>query len=138
MVRLAQTVHLSCIEANTFSKLTETSLHLTHVTYEFHRVRPKMTSEPIACSAQTVHLSCVETNTISKRTETSLPLGTDKIISMPMVHSAQTVHISCAKINTISKRNKISFHLTHVALEFQRVHPKRLPSLFHVWCKPCT
>ena len=66
MVRLAQTVHLSCFEANTFSKLTETSLHLTHVTYEFHRVRPKMTSEPIACSSQTVHLSCVEINTISK------------------------------------------------------------------------
>ena len=74
MVRLAQTVHLSCVETNTFSKLTKTCLHLTHVTYEFHRVRPKMTSEPIACSAQTVHLSCIETNTISKRTETSLPL----------------------------------------------------------------
>ena len=74
MVRLAQTVHLSCIETNIFSELTETSLHLTHVTYEFDRLRPKMTSEPNACSAQTVHLSCVETNTISKRTETSLPL----------------------------------------------------------------
>ena len=146
MVRLAQTVHLSCVETNTFSKLTETSLHLTHVTYEFHRVRPKMTSEPIACSAQTVRLFCFETNTISKRTETSLPLthvprvpsGTAKTISMPMVHSAQTVHIFCAKINTISKRNKISFHLTNVALEFHWVHPKRLLCLFHVRCKPCT
>ena len=124
MVRLAEIVHLSCIETNTFSKLTKTSLHLTHVTYEFHLVRPKMTSEPNACSAQTVHLSCVETNTISKRTETSLPLGTDKIISMPMVHSAQTMHVSCARINTISKHNKISFHPTDVTLEFHRVHPK--------------
>ena len=44
-----------------------------------------------------------------------------KMISMPMVHSAQTMHLSYAKINTISKRNKISFHLTHVALEFHRV-----------------
>ena len=124
MVRLAQTVHLSCFETNTFSKLTETSLHLTHVTYEFHRVCPKMTSEPIACSAQTMHLPCVETNTISKRTETSLPLGTDKMISMPMVHSAQTMHVSFARINTISKHNKISFHSTDVTLEFHRVHPK--------------
>ena len=41
MVRLAQIVHLSCVEPNTFSKLTETSLHLTHITYEFHQVRPK-------------------------------------------------------------------------------------------------
>ena len=41
MVHLAQIVHLSCVEPNTFSKLTKTSLHLTHITYEFHRVRPK-------------------------------------------------------------------------------------------------
>jgi hypothetical protein len=36
-----QTVHLSCAEINTISKQTETSLHLTHVTLEYHRVCPK-------------------------------------------------------------------------------------------------
>ena len=41
MVHLAQTVHISCIDANTVSKRTETRFHMTHVTYEFHRVRPK-------------------------------------------------------------------------------------------------
>jgi len=70
-------------------------------------------------------------------TSPGVPSGTAKMISMPMVHSAQTMHLSCADINTISKRNKISFHLTHVVLEFHRVHQKRLPCLFHVWCKPC-
>jgi hypothetical protein len=29
MVRLAQTVHISCTDANTFSKWTETRLHMT-------------------------------------------------------------------------------------------------------------
>jgi hypothetical protein len=32
MVRLAQTVYLSCIEINTISKWTEMSFHLTQVT----------------------------------------------------------------------------------------------------------
>jgi hypothetical protein len=31
MVRLAQTVHLSCVEINTVSKWTEMSFHLAHV-----------------------------------------------------------------------------------------------------------
>jgi hypothetical protein len=41
MVRLAQTVHLSCTGNNTVSKRTETRFHMTHVTKEFHWVRPK-------------------------------------------------------------------------------------------------
>jgi hypothetical protein len=32
MVCLAQTMHLSCVEINTVSKLTEASYHFTHVT----------------------------------------------------------------------------------------------------------
>jgi hypothetical protein len=40
-VCLAQTVHLSCTDTNTISKLTKTRFHMTHVTLEFHRVRPK-------------------------------------------------------------------------------------------------
>jgi hypothetical protein len=40
MVRLAQTVHLSCTDINTVSKQTETRFQLTHVTEEFHRVHP--------------------------------------------------------------------------------------------------
>jgi hypothetical protein len=40
MVRLMQTEHLSCTDANTISKQIETKFHMTHVTYEFHRVPP--------------------------------------------------------------------------------------------------
>jgi hypothetical protein len=41
MVRLAQTVHLSCTKTNTISKRTERRFYMTHVSLEFHRVRPK-------------------------------------------------------------------------------------------------
>jgi hypothetical protein len=41
MVCLVQTVDLSCIETNTSSKWTKTIVYMTHVTKEFHRVRPK-------------------------------------------------------------------------------------------------
>jgi hypothetical protein len=41
MVRLAQTMQLSCTDTNTVSKWTETRFHMTHVTKEFNRVRPK-------------------------------------------------------------------------------------------------
>ena len=41
MVRLAQTMHLSCTDTNTVSKEKEVRSHMTHVTYEFHQVRPK-------------------------------------------------------------------------------------------------
>jgi hypothetical protein len=41
MVRLAQTVHLSCTKSNTISKRTERRFYMTHVTQEFHRVCPK-------------------------------------------------------------------------------------------------
>jgi hypothetical protein len=32
MVRLAQTVHLACTNANTVSKRTEMRFHMTHIT----------------------------------------------------------------------------------------------------------
>jgi hypothetical protein len=36
-----QTVHLSCFKVSTISKQTKMSIHLSLVTYEYHRVRPK-------------------------------------------------------------------------------------------------
>jgi hypothetical protein len=41
MLCLAQIVHLSWTDNNTISKWTKTWFHMTHVTSEFHRVRPK-------------------------------------------------------------------------------------------------
>jgi hypothetical protein len=55
-----------------------------------------------------------------------------------MVCSVHTMHLSCAEINTISKQTKMSFHLTHITYEFDRVCPKRFVSLLPVQHKPCT
>jgi hypothetical protein len=41
MLRLVQTMLLSCSDTNTVSKRTETRFHMSHVTLEFHRVCPK-------------------------------------------------------------------------------------------------
>jgi hypothetical protein len=42
MVCSVQTVLPSCIDANTLSKWTKTRFHMTHVTYKFHWVLPKL------------------------------------------------------------------------------------------------
>jgi hypothetical protein len=42
MVCSVQTMHLSCTDTNTISKRTKMTFHTTHVTYEFHRTRPKL------------------------------------------------------------------------------------------------
>jgi hypothetical protein len=41
IVCLAQTVHLSWTDTNTIFKWTKPRFHMTHITLEFHRVRPK-------------------------------------------------------------------------------------------------
>jgi predicted DCC family thiol-disulfide oxidoreductase YuxK len=41
MVRLAQTMLLSCTDTNTVSKRKEARFHMSHVTEEFHQVSPK-------------------------------------------------------------------------------------------------
>jgi hypothetical protein len=70
MVRLAQTVHLSCVKINTISKWTKLRFHLSLLTSEYHWVRPKQFYEPMVPLVQTIHLSCTDTNTVSERTET--------------------------------------------------------------------
>jgi hypothetical protein len=42
MVCTVQTIHLSCTDTTTVSKRTKTRFHWTHITYEFHRVPPKL------------------------------------------------------------------------------------------------
>ena len=82
MVRLAQTMHLSCTDTNTVSKRKEVRLHMTHVTFGVPSGATKMIYEPMVCSTQTVQLSCVKISTISKRSELSLEprhLGYDRV-----------------------------------------------------------
>jgi hypothetical protein len=50
------------------------SYHLSLVTSEYHRVHPKMISEPMVCLVQTVHLSCCDPNTVSKWKEVTFQM----------------------------------------------------------------
>jgi hypothetical protein len=70
MVRSAQTMHLFYVKISTIFKQTETSFHLSHVTLENHRVRPKCFLHLV----QTVHMSCTDTNIVSKWNETSFDM----------------------------------------------------------------
>jgi hypothetical protein len=73
IVHLAQTLHLSCPNTNTLSKLTEMRFHRTH-----HRGVPsggsKMIFEHMVLLLQTMHLSYVKIITSSIWTETSFHL----------------------------------------------------------------
>jgi hypothetical protein len=64
MVRLAQTMDVSCYDTNTVSNWTETRLHMTYVSKGFHRVRPKrflslwyVWCKSCTCLAMTITLS---------------------------------------------------------------------------------
>jgi hypothetical protein len=88
---------------------------------------------------QTVHLSCVKISTISKGAELSLeprhqgvPSGASKMIPELMVRLAQTMHLYCTNTNTVSKEKDVRFHMTHVTLEFYRVHAKQFLCLWYV------
>jgi hypothetical protein len=109
MVCSVQTVHLSCTDTNTVSKRTKTTFHTTHVTYEFHRVRPKL-----LILVQTMHLSYVKLPLSPNELNRAPPephhlgvsSGASKTIDHPMVRSVQTVHLSCVEVNTIFAQTK--------------------------------
>jgi hypothetical protein len=121
-VCVAQTVHLSCTDTNTIFKCTKTRFHMTHMTLEFHRVRPNqflglwyVRHKPCAYLAS--RLALVPRHL-------GVPSGASKTIYELVEHLAQTMHLSCKNTNTISKWTKTRFHMTHVTLEFHRVRPK--------------
>ena len=68
VVFLAQTVHLSCANADTMSKQTENEIPHDPLQLGVPSGASKMISEPMVRSAQTVHLSYVKISTISKWT----------------------------------------------------------------------
>jgi hypothetical protein len=73
-VRLAQTVHLSCIDTNT---LQTDRKEIPHDPRQLQVAlgASKMIFEPMVRSAQTMHISCIKISTISKWTEMSFHLS---------------------------------------------------------------
>jgi hypothetical protein len=74
-VRSMETVHLSCVNINTMSKRTETSILLETCHLGIPLGVSKMIYESMVCSVQTMHLSCIKISTISKLTELSFHLS---------------------------------------------------------------
>jgi hypothetical protein len=134
IARSVQTVHLSCIEINTMSKWTKTSFHLTHVTKEFHQVCSKWFSSlwngrPKPCT----YLALI------------LTVSPNRPKWASTWHNSPVSSIGCPHNNfpanctfELTQRIETSFHLTHVMFEFNRVCPKRIPSLLRVQRKQCT
>jgi hypothetical protein len=75
MVRLVQTMHLSCTNTNTVSKTDRNKIPHGPRYQGVPLGVSKMTSEPKVRSAQTVHLSCVKISIISKRTKSCFHLS---------------------------------------------------------------
>jgi hypothetical protein len=134
MIRLAQTMQLSCTNTNDLSKQIKTRFHKTHVTLEFYRVRPKpfpslwhVQRKPCIYLASSLALSPNRPNRAS--TWASSPRSTIGCVQNDLwaygTFGANHAYIS-HDANTISKQTKTRFHVTHVTQAFQRVRPKWL------------
>jgi hypothetical protein len=121
MVCSVQTMYLSCTDTNTVSKQTKMIFHTTHITYEFHRVRPKLLMnlwyvqcKPSTFLASRLALSPNGPNRAPPDPRhLEVPSGASKTIYEPVVCSTQTEHLSCTDVNTVSKQIKTRFHITH-------------------------
>jgi hypothetical protein len=110
-------VLLSCTDTNTVSKQTKTRFIMAHVSYEFHRVRPKlfMSLWYVQCKPCTYLLSrlALSPNGPNRAPpdphHLGVPSGTSKMTYEPMVRLTQTEDLSFTDANTISKtdRNEI-------------------------------
>jgi hypothetical protein len=117
-----QTMHLTCTNTNTVSKRTKMRFHMTHVTYEFQRVRPKLfmslwfiQCKPCTYLASRLALSPNGPNRAPPDPhQLGVSLGASKMIYEPMVCLTPTEHLSCTDANTVSKPIEMRFHMTHV------------------------
>jgi hypothetical protein len=118
-----QTMHLSFTDTNNVSKRTKTRFHTTHVTYKFHRVRPKLFMslwyvqfKPCTYLVSRLALS---PNGPNRAPPDARHLGVQsfasKMIYEPMVRLMQTDYLSCTDASTVSKtdRNDIPHDSRH-------------------------
>jgi hypothetical protein len=122
MVHLVQTVHLSCTDTNTVSKMDGNKIPQDPC----HLGVPSGAPEPISDSMVRIAQTCTylrQDYHCLQQGQNELPLerrplgvssGASKMISEPMVRLAQTVHLSCTDTNTISKWTGTGLHMTHV------------------------
>jgi hypothetical protein len=99
---------------------------MTHVTYEFHRVRPKLfmslwyvQCKPCTYLASRLALSPNRPNQAPLvHRHLGVPSAASKMIYEPMVCLTQTEHLSCTDANTVSNtdQNEIPHNTRHLAV----------------------
>jgi hypothetical protein len=125
MVRLVQTMHLSCTyiapaltlspngpkQGSTWPKLPRTSIFcVQNILCVYSPFGAKST--PIL--RQNQHYLQMRWNELPlEPRHLGVPSGASKMIFKPMVRSAQTVHLYCIDTNTVSKWTKMRLHMTH-------------------------
>jgi hypothetical protein len=122
MVRLTQTVHLSCIKISTISnELNQTSIWASSprstigcVQNDFWAYGMFSTIRAPILHQQQHYLQMGQNEIPHEPRHLGVPSGASKTISKAVVRSAQTVHISCVKISTCFERSESSFHLSLV------------------------
>ena len=100
MVRLTQTVHLSCVKISTICPKGQNDLPLEPGYLVVPSSASKTICKPMVHLAQTMHLSWTDTNTVSKQKRSEIPhdprhlgvpSGASKMIFEPMVCLTQTM-----------------------------------------------
>jgi hypothetical protein len=120
MLHLVQTMHQSCTDTNTISKWTEMTFHMTHVSKEIHRVRPKWFLSPWyvkhkLCTYLSSRLALSPNGPKRASTRASSPRTTIWCIWNDLWAYgtfSQTVHLSCTDTNTFSKWTEKRFQMT--------------------------
>jgi hypothetical protein len=125
MVRLVQTVYLSCT-------YIAPALTLSPNGPKHDSIWPTLPRTSILCvqnifcvygsfGANSTPTLCQDQHYLQTRwnklplepRHLGVPLGASKMISEPMVRLAQTMHLYCADTNTIYKRTEMRLHMTH-------------------------
>jgi hypothetical protein len=95
MVRLVQTMHLSCTDTNTVSKRTERRFHMTYLASRFAQSTKGLKQGSHCASSPRNTIECVQIDY--------------------WAYVAQTMHLSCTDTNTVSKWTERRFHMTYLA-----------------------
>jgi hypothetical protein len=122
MLRLAQTMLLSCSDTNTVSKRTETRFHMSLVTLEFHRVCPKWF--PSLWNVRCKQCTYLESRLAQcpnwpkwASTRASSPRSTIGSVQndyCAYVTFGQIMHLSSIDTNTVSKWIETRFDKTNI------------------------
>jgi hypothetical protein len=128
LVCSTQTVHLSCVKIDTIYKQTEMRFHLSLITYEYHRLRPKWFlrlwyAQRKPCSYHAATLTVSPNTPEWDSTWPTLPRSSIVCVQNDF-RAFVTLGTNHAPTLTLSpNRKKTRFHMTHVTKEFNRVHP---------------